>query len=325
LADQNSIPLDDLIESLRGFENFFQITDSIFVQGRLAKRPWPEDYRIEIRVRRIAPGSIVAVLEFVGLALATGIIGNAGYDFLKRLWKWRVAVLENRTKPSRIPWSIEENVAALEALAREHDIVYSEGDDDPADIVQDLNASLHDALAPVAHSVETITLASEEAGVEVALGRAEKATVESQPVVGYTPVESGEWKPAEVSFVRIHTGTGHALIKFRTPQREEMRGTKPCTIVDAGFKRPNDPFTRAMSRRDTVRVSVRKAILNSQTGAFRWEVALAPPATQASLFERTHQGGEQPPPTPPSPPAKPPARAKRGRAKAHRRKPPPSA
>src|SRR4051794_21692165 len=111
LADTDAIPLDDLIESLRGFERFFEISDSIFIQRRLTARPLPPEARLQIRVRRIGPGgSIVAELQFVNLEFAVGLVAgyavgiasNATWDGMKAigrsLWAWRKAVLENQAK-----------------------------------------------------------------------------------------------------------------------------------------------------------------------------------------------------------------------------------
>jgi hypothetical protein len=284
-ADQDSIPLDDLIESLRGFEDFFRLTDSIYVRGSLTRQPLPPQQRIDIRVRRIAPGgSMVAVLEFVGLALAAGMVGNAGWDFVKGLWRWREAVIRSRTQPARFGRSMEENVAALESMAREAGIKPSDHDEDPAEIVQEFSTALQDALAPIAHSVETIAVASEDANVNLILGRTEKLAVFSEVGIGYQAVENSEWEEVEVGFVRIHTGTGQGLVKFKKPRAEDEKGIRPCSIVDPRFRRANDPFTQALSRRGHLKAWARKAIFNPETGAFRWELRLTPPVADRELF-----------------------------------------
>ena len=292
MTDVDSIPLEDLIHSLEGFQEFFGLADNMFIQQRLTLRSPPPDRRIQIRVKRIGPeSSIEAILQFVGFSMLAGLI-EAGtvagtVVIVRKLWKWRRSLIEARVR-KRSLWNMEEAVGALESLARDAGLQSPDDEsDDPEKIVQHLDHSLREAVSPIDRSVERISVQSTTTNTRFEFARAERVSLNTEPVEGYEALDSSDWEKREVILLRIYPHRRSGLMTFVKAAGPEERGVKSCTIVDPRVRRVCDPYTKALHERRSLNVWARRAVLNAVSASYRWEITLAPPTSDSDLFDYT--------------------------------------
>ncbi len=288
IADQNALPLDDLIESLRGWELFFDLTASILIRGNLDPRPLPMDRRPQLRIREVHSGSVEAVLVYVGLAAGGGIVGGASWEgiklFARKLAKFRQEAIQRHIKTKRMSdGEIEQVASALRKLADQAEY-RDRSKDDPIETVKKLDTSLDLATHLIDHSVNNITVTDPDFNLESRITKRERKII-AAPFAEITQSEdTGEWEERDIRISRLNIISGSCSFSLLMPRDDDERGLHQTTITDLVLRRRCDPFSRSMYERDAVQVWVRKVILDSESGVYRWDLSSSPPVNPGTLF-----------------------------------------
>lgn len=287
-ADGNSIPLDDLIDSLHGWEQFFHLTTTIYIRGNLDPRPLPAERRPQLRIREVRSGSIIAVLEFVGLAAAGGIIAGASWEsvkyFARRLAQFRKDAIRRHLEVKRMSeGAIEQVVAALRELAEDADRRDRQRDN-PDETIRKMDSSLDLATHPIDTSVDKITLDEPEFRMRSAFSRRERRIITSPFAEIVQSEDTGDWHERDIKIFRLNQRSGSCSFTFIKPTDEDEQGIHQTTVTDLALRRRYDPYSKSMYEREATRVWVRKVIVDSKLGAYRWEISTKPPLKRDVLF-----------------------------------------
>jgi hypothetical protein len=288
IADQNALPLDDLIESLRGWELYFDLTASILIRGNLDPRPLPMDRRPQLRIREVRSGSVEAVLVYVGLAAAGGIVGGASWDgiklFARKMANFRKEALQRHLEVKKMSdGAIEQAAAALREMADQAQY-RDRSRDDSVETVKKLDNSLNLATHLIDHSVNNISVTDPEFNLELRITKRERRII-ATPFAEVTQSEDmGEWEERKIRISRLNIISGSCSFSFIKPMDDDEKGLHQTTITDLSLRRRCDPYSKSLYERGAIPVWVRKVTLDLDTGVCRWELMSAPPANPTSLF-----------------------------------------
>ncbi|MFA9479223.1 hypothetical protein ACERK3_13105 [Phycisphaerales bacterium AB-hyl4] len=289
LADQNRIPVQEFITSLDGWHDFLDLSTTAFLTGRLTTDRLPSDRRVRYEIQTVREGSVEVILETVGLWAAQGIVGGgaAGITFAtgRALWRWRHALFNRQVQSHRDDATIEEAAAALAHMAREHQIAVGD-EDDPADYVERIDATMKRAVRPVTQSVTHVSMRGELGTEIITAASSQKRALDNDYSSVKQPERVGDFEAREVIFRRINIESGSASVTFVDPHDEDEVGIKRCWIIDANLRTKRDPYTGSMHKRSPLQVLARKKVLNSETGAVRWEVTADQDEAGRHLFNR---------------------------------------
>ncbi|MEM9252777.1 MAG: hypothetical protein AAGB29_10550 [Planctomycetota bacterium] len=287
-ADGNSLPVEDIIDSLAGWDDFIEVTSNIYLQGRLTlKRPDDPSRRAQVRLREVRPGSLEVVLEFVFQAAAAGIVGHlavkAGESLMGRLARFRREAFKTHVKSKDDDATVEEMAAALRRLADE--VPYRDSDRDPVAVVEKIDRSLRRATEPLDELATTITVISESDDEVLPItARERRLILEDFAVVGMIEDE-GEWFRTKVNIYDLNRRSGNAGFTFVDPQDDDQRGSFRTYLTDPVLRKRRDIYSGSLHYREPIEVYARKRYHDVDANAFRWELRSARPRNdQSGLF-----------------------------------------
>ena len=290
-VDEDGLPLDELLVSMEGWREYLLLCSTLYVRGTLNSNPLSPESKMSLRVRRIGPGgSLEAVLEWVGLAIAAGVVGNRADALVttagKELWKLCAGLFKAHVTAKQGFLSTQEVAARLEQLASEIGIRVDE-ESNPEDIVALVDESLKRASVPVGSSAESIRLEATGSVESISLTRDDKQAIDAEFNDKPQVVDVGEPIQVMVRFVSINVPKKTAAVKFDNPKDASQRGIRSCRIVDVEvLAKPRDPYTKSLYEREPVKVWARKVIFNSESGASRWDISKnPPPKPDPTLFD----------------------------------------
>lgn len=317
MAEQNALILGDYAASLDGWRDLWEILGELYFRSfpELRRIPGASLLRVEIVAEK--PGSFTAVVEFVLMAAASGIIGNradaaAKWGF-RGLIGWYRAAITKFVHAKTSTTNVESIADAIEEVSRENEIALGPDgheaaetpmfvaevnaeprDDEPEDeglgevgegarksrvMAERIDHSLRRATEPIGHSCERISIEISGEPPMLEMGPAERAVIAAPLTV---PPPTRDWRKARIKFERINRKTGRALFNFES---ENARAAPHYSrIIDQSFRTPHNRYTQAFDNDDFIEVWVRQARPEKGRLNTQWEISGANP-DEGMLFD----------------------------------------
>ncbi len=284
-ADTGAINVEELLLSLTGWKDFWQVSTSVFLQRKLTLRPLPPERRPRIYVGTFTRGSFDV---FLNVILPVGLM--VSYDLAKNLWNWRRNLLSRHidTKKS-LTITEEEIVGALEKLARAHELSIADDKAETWRLIERIDESLQNAVDPIGCSATKLTISSDASKDTVSLEIREKQILQSAFVVDPAALSQG-FQEAKVKFIRINTDTGNALITFKNPIGLHQYRHVYSVIKDPAIKQPRNVYTRAHYEDSPLKVWARMVRRRKDNAFASWEITAIFPKEDTPLLD-SMQGG----------------------------------
>ena len=274
-ADSGVIDARDLIRALDGWREYWEITNSSFFSKKLSTKP--SSIRTEIKIKALKH----ATFDIWGqVIIPLGLM--AGYDILKRLWKWRKSLLKQHINNKKGFITKEEAVENIKKLAENFEIL-SESDIETTRLLDSVDEALNLLVEPIDRSAEKIIINSSSSQQPLSLTSNDKRTLGS----GYH-LEIGVAKLVErfnVKFLRIHTETGNAIITFDDLNDINRMGHQYSTIIDPAVKTPKNIYTRALHEGTFIEVWCRKVFNKINNNFLHWEISKDLPSDDTPLLD----------------------------------------
>lgn len=287
LADENRVPLVEFIESLQGWQDYLRLTSNVWGLGRLTLNKPRKEFRTSYEVRAVKPGSVevdlIGFLSWAGNHAANGLIGAGSVLTVQQLWKWRKAVFSHQVQSHLAEETIEEAAAGLSHLARQNGLDVDRNED-TTEIVEKLDDSMKRSMRPITTSVERTTIVNRTTNVFITATKREKAAVVNAYAAISQPEQVDGVEEREIILREISLDKRSASFHFAEPRDDEERGLKRGRILDGRITRPKDPYTGSLYERGSIRLNIQKKVINSKTGAVRWELGVEKPPNQNVIF-----------------------------------------
>lgn len=285
-ADTGAIAIDDLLVSLGGWQEFIDLTASMFIQRQVTPTLVPPSDRPRLKITGLKAGTIEvsSVLEWaikVGVGGVIAWVAVAGTKYAgQKLLAW---IDKNYThhigKKRNTSVSLEDAARALDELARASDFQQPEGPSDASEAVVAIDNALKRAVAPVDRTVDTIDVKAQNLAIHV--GRNEKRAVASGFYFSERDEEPFE---AKVQIHELNLQTGHVSVKIIESEHPLFQDRASCYVKDRSFKKPKNPFARSLYEQKPMGVWVRP-VFGRLTGIVeKWQLTLSAPVNHWALF-----------------------------------------
>lgn len=278
-ADDGIISVEDLIKSLEGWRAYWEISTSVFFNKELSTKPLPQDIRPQIKIKAPKEGSFdISGLILIPLGLMIG------YDIIKVLWKWQWSLIKRHIKSKKELISKEEATECLIRLSKKYEIE-TKNDLEVARVLDSIDESLNYFVEPIDRSSKKIVITRASSQQTLTITSTDKRALRS----GYHFEEGVASKGLErfsVKFIRIHTGTGNAMIIFDNPSGIYQIGHKYSKIIDPIVKKPKNVYTRALHEGTSLEVWGRMIFNKTNNNFLRWEISKDIPSENNPLFDR---------------------------------------
>ncbi len=264
-ADKGILDIDDLSKALIGWNNYWQITYSIYLSKKLSSKPLDVDIRPKIQIRGFENKSFDIWTEII-LPIAL----MAGYDVIKKLWKWRRSLTETHIKSKKEFYTKEDAIKSLRKIAVKFEIEYTTSME-ATKVIDIVDDSLNDISEPIDRSAKEIIIRSPQVKTSLKLTSSDKRALRSGYYIDPSLTSKGFTKFA-VKFIRIHTQTGKAIVTFDKPSGIHQMGHEYSQIIDPYVREPRNIYTKALYEGSSLEVWGRMVRSKRNNKFLRWEI-----------------------------------------------------
>jgi hypothetical protein len=244
LADTGEIPAAELGAALQGWDRFLQLAFYSYQSSDLQIPKPGTTMRVDFRVRRVRKGSFVVDASItLGGIIATGVIGNAAYDAIKKVWGWSVVLVKTHIKAKRERKTLDGVVEELEAVAKQNEIRVSVDREDTEDFAAALNAALDNATAPLDSSAAKEVLSLKGQTVEIVVDEAGRQAIKLPFEPPKLDPDADDVIEAPVKFIRINKKTGYGLMSFVRPADASQLSQQRFHCEDKSIRRRANQYT----------------------------------------------------------------------------------
>lgn len=244
LADTGEIPAAELGAALQGWDRFLQLSFYSYQSSDLQIPKTGTLMRVDFRVRRVRKGSFVVDASItLGGIIATGVIGNAAYDAIKKVWGWSVTLVQTHIKAKRERKTLDGVVEELEKVAKANDIRVSVDREDTEDFAAALNTALDNATAPLDSSAAREVLSLRGQAVEIVVDDKGRQAIKVPFEPPTLDPDAEDVIQAAVKFVRINKKTGYGLLSFARITDKSQLGQQRFHCEDKSIRRRANQYT----------------------------------------------------------------------------------
>ena len=271
LADQGSMPLEDVLRSLGGWQDFIQMTVATYAEKKLSSEPLlpPLKPRIQISVPRAGSWEATLVLAVTAGYIARHLPApNVLLSKVKKLFK-------HHLEQKRLPRNVSEVVAALEELASQEQIEIP-SKPEVYQLVIATDEALKKATEPIEYSASVIEISTAGEPILRITG-VDKRNLNS----GFHFTARDEvFFNATIRLVELNLQTGHTTVVVQQSDNPLFGGKTNCYVLDKpSLHHPRNAYTEALSGQVDLSVSV-KPCFNPKTGVVqKWLLQAEPPQT----------------------------------------------
>lgn len=244
LAETGEIPAPELGAALMGWDRFLQLSVYSFQSASLQLPKAGTSMRVDVRVRRVDKGSfiVVAGLWFANQA-TNGIVGNAAYDGVKKIWAWTAELVKTHIKAKRERKTLDGVVEEIERAGRANGIRPSVDRQDTEDFAAALDSALYNATAPLDSSAASEVLALKGQAVEIVIDREGRQSIRLPFEPPTLDPDADDVIEAQVRFVRINKKTGYGILNFVRPTDASQLGQQRFNCEDRAIRRRANQYT----------------------------------------------------------------------------------
>jgi hypothetical protein len=307
-AENQSLPLDQYWQSLQGWSEFFEIASAIYRRSATTNQGEPVLATMQIRIIAERRGSYDVVLGFVLSQVLQGVIGNRSDALFvwtfKALMKWTKVLFSRYLAAKRNSTDVQKLVESLEKLTQEMKLsllpiaeelaaqdealkrlsdeleILSNAFSAERLLIERMDTAIKNATVLLGEECDEIALLDEEGKSLLKLDRDDYEILHEDLTL---PPPEGRWHMANVRFERINIKTGKALIYIEW-HGFSSSSTVHARIADDALGAPLDPYTQALTRKETLRVWARQVRAERGRLNLMWEISVKPPV-QRDLWD----------------------------------------
>ncbi len=244
LADTGEIPATELGAALQGWDRFLQLSFYSYQSSDLQIPKTGTSIRVDFRVRQVRKGSFVVDASItLGGIIAAGVIGNAAYDAIKKMWEWSVVLVQTHIKAKGERKTLDGVVEELEKVAKANDIRVSIDRQDTEDFAAALNTALDNATVPLDSSAAREVLSLKGQTVEIVVDGKGRQVIKAPFEPPTLDPDAEDVIEAAVKFVRINKKTGYGLLSFVRATDKSQLGQQRFHCEDKSIRRRGNQYT----------------------------------------------------------------------------------
>ena len=294
-ASEGTLPLDSFLISLKGWNDFFYIVSSFYINKKLTLYETSNDEKINIHIKAIETGSLetkiiieAAFAAFLGAKADKLLtIENIRKTFLftKRFYEFFIE--EKRQFKTR-----KKTADSLKILAKENGLETDDVFDESQHIIDYVDESLKKAANPVSISANTINIINCDENIIIVDSHAKRA-ISSGFLIDKN---DGSTFKAIVQVRQLNLDTGHTTLEVIKSDNDYFTSkADSCYIIDEKLYNPRNPFSQSLDQQTKLDVYVSQIIDKASGKTIRWNISTAPPKINNPLFPgfKEKQQGEQ--------------------------------
>lgn len=292
-AATGQMPIDDLIESLTGWKNYFEITSSIYFGKDFSSKKVPPESRPKVNVQALKKGSFEVPLIFeidfntivsiIGLGLA---VKNDAHitKTISNFARWFVALYKKQVEEKKAFHTLDEVVKSLTELAKEYDINPGQDESEKRNVVELLDNSLKRATKAIEHSAETITINGTKEFQELQI---EVDAVQKRALQNYFYFEKKDvpYFPAEVIVRSLHLDTRHCKVFVDKCNESRFRTFQTGYIRDNSIEKAKNAYSLSLYKQSLIQIWVLPEVDAKTNEVIKWYFYNEEPIQDTPLFD----------------------------------------